>query len=148
MIIAGECYGAFEKYANLIEQNSNKANIHVFNRFIPDDEIAHYFSAADLCVMPYKSATQSGIHAISDHFEIPTLVTNVGGLPEYITDAETGVLVEDVSAQGISSGIKRFFTWKANTNFAANIRAKEQSISWQDFAGKIIDFAEDLSKEK
>ncbi len=146
LVIAGECYGSFEKYQEQINRNVNKERIVVFNQFIPDDKIADFFSTADLCVMPYKTATQSGIHAISDHFEIPTLVTNVGGLPEYITDGETGVLVNDVSPNGIKNGIERFFTLKATTDFAANLRAKKKSITWDEFAEKIIEFADQLKK--
>lgn len=146
LVIAGECYGSFDKYELLIANNKNKDRIFVFNEFIPDDKIVNFFSIADVCVLPYRSATQSGIHAISDHFEVPTLVTNVGGLSEYIEDGDTGVLVQEVNAKAISEGIRRFFDLKDQVDFSQNIRQKQQVMDWDGFATEIINFAESLKK--
>ncbi|MEF9930930.1 MAG: glycosyltransferase, partial [Bacteroidales bacterium] len=84
LIIAGEPYGSFEKYQKLIDSSPNKENIYVNTNYIKDSEVNKYFSAADVCVLPYRSATQSGISSISYHFEIPMITTNVGGLKETI----------------------------------------------------------------
>ncbi|MEG2848982.1 MAG: glycosyltransferase, partial [Bacteroidales bacterium] len=69
LIIAGEPYGSFEKYQKLIDSSPNKENIYVNTNYIKDSEVNKYFSAADVCVLPYRSATQSGISSISYHFE-------------------------------------------------------------------------------
>ena len=54
----------FEKYAEQIAVSGCADRIKVFNRYIDDEEVPLFFSAADICVLPYKSATQSGITAI------------------------------------------------------------------------------------
>lgn len=146
LIIAGECYGSFEKYQSLIDSNANKERIKVFNQFIPDDEIALYFSIADVCVLPYRSATQSGIHAISDHFEVPTIVTQVGGLPEYIEEGKTGVLALQPTEEAIGHSILTFFELLNNVDFAANIRAKDKSLTWDEFADQMVKFASTIKK--
>ncbi len=148
LIIAGECYGSFEGYQQQIETNPNHERIFVFNRFIPDDQIADFFSVADLCVLPYRTATQSGIHAISDHFETPTLVTNVGGLPEYITPDFTGVLVDEVNSNAISEGILHFFELAKTVDFQQNIREKNATIDWTTFASEIVHFAQEIKDKK
>ena len=63
LIIAGEPYGSFDKYLELIESSHLKENISVNTNYIPDNLVNQYFSAADVCVLPYRSATQSGISA-------------------------------------------------------------------------------------
>jgi Glycosyltransferase len=60
------------------------------NRFIPQQEIPLYFAAADLVVQPDRSATQSGITPLAVRYERPVVVTNVGGLPEYVRPGQTG----------------------------------------------------------
>ena len=80
LIIAGEPYGSFDKYQKIIDSLPNKENIYINTNYIKDNEVNRYFSVADVCVLPYRSATQSGISAVSYHFEVPMITTNVGGL--------------------------------------------------------------------
>ncbi|MBT5147775.1 MAG: glycosyltransferase, partial [Flavobacteriales bacterium] len=39
LIIAGECYGSWGKYEKIINVSKAKSRIHVFNRFIPDEQL-------------------------------------------------------------------------------------------------------------
>ena len=64
-------------------------------RYINDDEVPLFFSAADVTVLPYKSATQSGIAQIAMYYELPLIVTQKGGLPELIEHGKTGLLLEN-----------------------------------------------------
>ncbi len=93
LVIAGEAYGSFDKYDDYISKNPNRQNIHKFIKYIADNEVNTYFSAADVCILPYKEATQSGITGISYHFETPMIATDVGGLQEFIRHNKTGLIV-------------------------------------------------------
>jgi glycosyltransferase involved in cell wall biosynthesis len=95
LIIAGECYGSFEKYQTQIDILNLKDKIIILNNFIPDEDVSLYFSVSDLCILPYKSATQSGITAVANHFEVPIIASNVGGLAESVIDLETGLIVNN-----------------------------------------------------
>ncbi|MDP2113680.1 MAG: glycosyltransferase, partial [Bacteroidota bacterium] len=86
LLIAGEYYSSPEPYLELIKKNNLADLIELRTDFIPDEEVNLYFSAADMVVQPYKSATQSGVTQIGYHFNKPMLVTNVGGLAEIIPD--------------------------------------------------------------
>ena len=77
--MAGEFYEDEKPYLELVDSLKLK-NVHMHTQFIPNDEVANYFSAADLVVQPYKTATQSGVSQVAYHFELPMVVTNVGGL--------------------------------------------------------------------
>src|SRR5690606_7202716 len=81
LIVAGEFYDERAAYDEII-QTRKLNNVIMMTDFIPDSKVLYYFSAADLVVQPYRSATQSGITQVAYHFEKPMIVTNVGGLPE------------------------------------------------------------------
>src|SRR5690606_639305 len=59
LIIAGEPYEDFGFYQQIIDAHNLEKRVHIFSDYIADDQVKTFFSAADLCVLPYRSATQS-----------------------------------------------------------------------------------------
>ncbi|MES2627336.1 MAG: glycosyltransferase [Bacteroidota bacterium] len=141
LVLAGESYGDFTKYSDQITQLGVDHRITRLTRYIPDQEVALLFSAADACILPYKSATQSGVTAIALHFEIPLIVTNVGGLKELVFHEKTGLLVEQPTAEHIVKQIHNFYDNHQHTDFASNIRELKEALSWGTFADKLVEFA-------
>ena len=141
LIIAGEPYGSFEPYQKIIDRLSGKERIVKVLKYIKDSEVSDYFSAADLAVLPYRSATQSGISSVSYHFEVPMIVTDVGGLKETIGDRGTGLVSEHGTPEAIASEIERYF---ADPQIAEdcimNIRSEKERLSWSGFADRLIGF--------
>ena len=146
LILAGESYSSFDKYTQLIEQFGVKDKITVINRYIPDHEVTQLFSAADVCVLSYKSATQSGVTAIALHFEIPLIVTNVGGLNELVFHEKTGLLIQEPRVDLIVEQVHNFFNNHMQTDFGSNIRQLKEELSWDRFAEKLIDFSKGLKR--
>lgn len=104
LVIAGESYGPFDKYQKQINQSTARERITVLNRYVGDDEVPLLFSATDILVLPYKSATQSGVIPVAYHFEIPVVATGVGGLKEAIETSGTGIVCIP-EAGSLTSGI-------------------------------------------
>lgn len=146
LIVAGEVYGSFDDYQQQIDKSGYSDKIHLFNRYISDDEVTAFFSAADVCVLPYKSATQSGITAISYHFETPIIATNVGGLKETIVDGETGIIVENPNSSEVAMAINRFFTESDKSHFTAKIQEFKRQNSWETFMDEVLKFSESIVK--
>ena len=96
LIIAGEYYEDAEPYEKLIQKYDLENRIVRATDFIPNSQVATYFSAADLIVQPYKHATQSGVSQIAYHFDKPMLVTDVGGLAELIPDGKVGYVTQPI----------------------------------------------------
>ena len=145
LIIAGEPYGSFEKYQKLIDELPGKERIRMELKYLRDSEVSKYFSAADIAVLPYRSATQSGISSVAYHFETPMIVTEVGGLKETIGDAGTGLVSPEISPEAICKEILRFFSNPAiNSHCIENIRKEKERLSWNRFADRLIEFAEQL----
>ncbi|GHT01579.1 glycosyl transferase [Bacteroidia bacterium] len=136
LIIAGEAYGSFDKYQKQMDQSTAKARIKVMNRYIGDMDIPIIFSAADVLMLPYKSATQSGVLPVAYHFEVPVVATDVGGLKAAIATAGTGIVCRP-TAQSLADSIQEFFhTDKAS--FLEAIRQEKKNLSWERFAQLLI----------
>lgn len=144
LLVAGECYGPFEKYEQLIKELALESRITLCTRYIEDREVSAFFSAADVCVLPYKSATQSGITAIAHHFNIPLIATDVGGLKETIIDGKSGLIVAQPEPEMLRSTILSYFENNMKIAMAAFIAAQKTDHSWENFAQKIVEFSESL----
>lgn len=145
LIIAGEPYGSFEKYQKIIDSLPGKDRVFMDLKYIKDSEVADYFSAADVAVLPYRSATQSGISSVSYHFEVPMIVTAVGGLKETIGDRGTGLVAEECTPEAIYEEILKFFEDpRINEECIKNIRDEKERLSWKTFARKLTEFIGEL----
>jgi D-inositol-3-phosphate glycosyltransferase len=138
LIVAGEFYGDASPYHQLIEKSGNSESIILRTDYIADDEVKYYFSAADLVVQPYKSATQSGISQLAYHFEKPMVVTNVGGLPEIVHHGQTGYVVA-VNQQPIADAIIDFFAGNKGVQFAPYLKEEKKKYSWESLAKGILE---------
>jgi len=127
LIVAGEYYGNKKKYLDIITKYNLKDKVMLFTEYIPNEEVAIYFSVADLVVQPYKSATQSGVTQIAFHFEKPMIVTDVGGLKEIVIDKEVGFVVEPIPTE-IAKAINRFYD--SEINFKHFIKEHKKKYSW------------------
>ncbi|MBP5566605.1 MAG: glycosyltransferase [Bacteroidales bacterium] len=145
LIIAGECYGPFDKYQAIIDASPAKDRIHLFRKYIDDSEVKVYFSAADVTVLPYRSATQSGVSSASYHFEVPMIVTAVGGLKETIGDTGTGLVADKPSPAAVAGKITEFFGDDSiRRNCVESIRRESERLSWKRFSEELLNFAAEL----
>ena len=136
LLIAGEFYASREKYVEIIERLQLSNNIILHDHFIPDSEVANYFSAADCVVLPYKTATQSGVTQIAYNFRTPIIVTNVGGLKEIVPDGVVGYVV-DSSVDGVLNGLERIYEAGRLEEFTRNMEHERKRFSWATMCDKI-----------
>ncbi len=136
LLIAGEFYASREKYVEMIERLQLSNDIILHDHFIPDSEVANYFSAADCVVLPYKTATQSGVTQIAYNFRTPIIVTNVGGLKEIVPDGVVGYVV-DSSVDGVLNGLERIYEAGRLEEFTHNMEHERKRFSWATMCDKI-----------
>ncbi|MEO8066978.1 MAG: glycosyltransferase [Flavobacteriales bacterium] len=144
LVIAGEPYGDFAPYQKMIDVHPLRHRITAHARYIADTEVPAFFSAADCLVLPYKSATQSGITAIAFHFGVPVIATDVGGLAEIVEHERTGLIVPKPDATAIAEGIKLYFTGDRSQRLRGNFAQVKQELSWDRFSEGLVKFAETL----
>ncbi len=140
-IIAGEFYDDREPYLAKIRAHALAPHLILADRFIPDDEVNLYFSAADVVVLPYLSATQSGIVSIALHYDLPCIVTDVGGLPEVVHHQKTGLVVPPDDPPALAQAMVEFFEKIDRQAMARHIALEKKRYSWETFIGAIGELA-------
>jgi glycosyltransferase involved in cell wall biosynthesis len=141
LLIAGEVYGDKNKYLKQIAQIS-EGRILFHDRFISDDEVSNYFSAADCCVLPYKAGTQSGIQAIAASFNLPVLVSTNGGLHEQINEGQNGFILDHLNEEAVANKIENVFSGgKLQIVEEFLLRQNDaQKDEWSEFADQFLNF--------
>ncbi len=142
LIIAGEYYVEQNYYDEIIRELNIREHLVFRNDFIPDNEVAHYFNAADMVVQPYKTATQSGVTQIAYHFNKPMLVTDVGGLAEIVPNEKVGY-VTPIDVSKISDALVNFYEKNRKNFFAKNASEIKKQYSWK----RMIENIENIYKE-
>jgi glycosyltransferase involved in cell wall biosynthesis len=144
LVVAGEFYDEPAAYHRLINELGIENKVKLMADFIPSDQVRFYFSAADLVVQPYRNATQSGVTPLAYHFDKPMVVTNVGGLPDYVENEKTGLIAEPEPAS-LAQAINRFFEFGAD-RFSAQICEKKKELSWPVFIDQLLQLFYRLKK--
>lgn len=137
LLVAGEYYSSPEPYLELIKKNKLEDLVELRTDFIADEEVNLYFSASDMVVQPYKSATQSGVTQIGYHFNKSMLVTNVGGLSEIIPHGKIGYVVAP-DPQSIADALVDFYSYDRRAEFEANIAEEKKKFSWSNMVNTFI----------
>jgi glycosyltransferase involved in cell wall biosynthesis len=137
LIVAGEFYETEEKYQKIIKE-LNLKNIIIHNEFIGDDKVPYFFSVSNLVVLPYKSATQSGVSQLAMHYNKPMLATNVGGLSECITHEKDGYIASADYRQLSRYIIEYFSNDKNEDEMSKALSLKKKDYSWNSFTDEIL----------
>jgi len=137
VLIAGEFYEDRKPFDEQVARLSLKEMLILRTDFIPDNEVRNFFCAADVVIQPYRNATQSGVTPLAYHFEIPMIVTNVGGLPALVPDGVVG-LVAEPNAAAIAEKIMEYFT-KDEQIFINNLKEEKKKFSWEKLVNAITE---------
>ncbi len=106
LVIAGKVWeNNFTDYQKIIEENNLQDYCLLHTNFIPQEDVAHYYCASDLVVLPYKKIYQSGVLMMTLSFEKPVLTSNLPPLKEVIKDNENGFLFESENSSSLAEKI-------------------------------------------
>ena len=140
LLIAGDFGGSRAEYDALIASLGIADLLSITDGHIPICEVEKFFAASDLVVLPYESATQSGVIQVAYSFDKPVLATRVGGLPDVVFDRETGYLTEPKRPDLIADAIKDFFDNNRAEDLAAGIEREKYRYSWERMENVILGF--------
>ncbi len=138
LIIAGEFYESEAPYRKIVRESGLEDDVIFFNRFINDDEVKLFFSSADLVVQPYKSATQSGVTQIGYQFDVPMLVTDVGGLKEIVPHEKCGYVVKP-DPEEIADSIIDYLENNRKSAFTECVKKEKEKFSWNKMTDSITE---------
>jgi len=144
LLVVGEFWKDKIDYLSLIKALGLEKNVIIVDDYILNEEVGDYFSAADLVVQPYTSATGSGVVQTAFGFSKPVLATRVGCLPEVIDHGETGFLVEPKDSHGLAKAVDQYFNQTDREAMKDKIKKENYRFSW----GKMVEVIDELLKKE
>jgi glycosyltransferase involved in cell wall biosynthesis len=141
LVVAGEFYSGREETYRLVEELELREHVHLVDAYVPNDQVGIYLSAADVVVLPYRSATQSGIVQVAYQLERPVIATDVGGLSEMIRDGETGLLVPPGDVEALEAAVIRFLREGMGPAMEERVREEKKRFSWDRMAEAVEELA-------
>lgn len=141
LIVAGEFYTDPRPYTEQIERLGLGEDVILHNWFVPDEQVPLYFSLADALVLPYRTATQSGVTQIAYNFDVPMIATDVGGLGEIIIHERTGLMCAP-TVDGIASALERFWREELRPSMVAAMPEEKKRFSWERATEALLTAAE------
>ncbi|MBW9220859.1 glycosyltransferase family 4 protein, partial [Methanothermococcus sp. SCGC AD-155-M21] len=144
LLIVGEFWDSKEGYISEVKRLNIENNVRIIDKYIPDEKVGIYFSGADVVILPYISATQSGVVQIAYAFDKPVITTNVGGLPDVVEDHKTGFIVESKNPEKLAETVIKYFNENRREEFKRNIVETEWKFSWE----RLVEVIESITNKK
>lgn len=129
LLIVGEFYDPLEKYERLIAEYKIEGHVRIDNRYVRNEEVPGIFREADVLVLPYVHASQSGVARIAISNALPIIASNVGGLSEAVQENVTGLLVPPRDPKALADRLVDYFTGGLGPSFSQNIRRGISELS-------------------
>lgn len=144
LLVVGEFWDNRDAFADQVRQLGLQEAVRFVDRYVPNEEVGLYFSAADLVVLPYVSGTASGVVQMAYGLDKPVVATRVGALAEVVDDGVTGFLTTPGQPRELADAIVRFFAEDKGDEFVDNIRRRKERFSWE----RLVDIIEDVAAEE
>ena len=107
LVIAGKMWGQdFATYQSQIDRLGLGGHCVAHVRYVADDEVAAYYAAADLVVLPYRKIYQSGVILMAMSYGKPVLASDLEGMKEVIEDGVTGFLFRADDASDLAKRLQ------------------------------------------
>jgi glycosyltransferase involved in cell wall biosynthesis len=146
LLVAGEFYEGESRYRRLVDDLGLGDAVRFCSNYIPEEEVPLYFSACDVTVLPYRSATQSGIVQVAYHLDTPVICTDVGGLAEVVPDGGSGFVVPPEDIDALAEAVIRYYAEDWEERLRAGVREQKQRYGWAPLVTAIEELA--AAKEK
>lgn len=132
LLVVGEIWGSAETYTKRIRDLGIESRVKFVDRYVSNEEVAMFFAAADLAVLPYREATGSGVLQLALGLGVPVVATRTGGMAESVSDGVTGLLVNPRDVDALSRAIVRFFREEQAASFRVAIERTQTQFGWDN----------------
>ena len=149
LLIAGKTHTLVDRYRALIEEVGVTGSVRTDFAFIPTEQVPLYFGAADVVVLPYLEASQSGVLLAAYRFGRPVIVTDTGGLSDTVEHCGNGLVVDPGNESALTGAMVELLS---NRMRAREMGARSQEIGlerhdWRVIARQTMAVYEELEGE-
>ena len=145
LVAAGEFYEDPAPYRALAAAAGGAPGVRLLEGYLADDEVEALFKAADVVVLPYRSATQSGVTHVAYALGVPVIITDVGGLGETVEAERTGLVVPPGDPGALADQVVRFFAEGLGPQLRAGVEAIRAAHGWDILADHVVALGDQLA---
>ncbi|TCD15136.1 glycosyltransferase [Oricola cellulosilytica] len=135
--IAGEFWSGLRETEDLVAKLDLNEKVEIVPRYVSDEVAAELFHRSDAVLLPYRSATGSGVAALAQWYGRPVIASNLPGLSDVVVDGETGWLFEAGNDEHLADLLREKITSLAAGELRPNIQSSLQKYSWQSMADEL-----------
>ena len=144
LLIAGEFYYGEKMFRKRINSLGIGEHVKIYAEFVSGERMPLFFSAADVVVLPYREASQSGVVQQAYGFGRPVIVSRKGGLPEAVREGNTGTVFDALDPKVLAERICDFLSSIERIPYGENVERYALELSWEAFADKLEVFMEEV----
>lgn len=136
LLIAGEFYEPQNEYEEQIRPEFMD-RVQIKNYFLSDKEAAEILTLSDILILPYKSATQSGVLADAIAYGLPAIATNEPGFNDFIENDRSGIIMKTRTSEELAQILLqiKFSDLEIFRNNLENVKSK---FSWLQFGEELF----------
>ncbi len=134
LLVAGDFYEDPAPFRRQAEAAGGDAAVRLMEGYLADDRVEALFRAADVVVLPYRTATQSGVTHVAYALGVPVITTDVGGLAETVSTETTGFVVPPENPEALAAAVVRFFAEGWAARMRPHLEAQRREQSWEALA--------------
>ena len=123
-VIAGNPFG---NYRPNYDEVKNMPNLNIIQKHLSNSELVEIMQDSKLIVCPYLDASQSGVIMTAIALNRPVLVTEAGGLKEYVDEGKNG-LISKIDTQDLATKMIEF----SSDNVFEKMNSEMASVQFQD----------------
>jgi glycosyltransferase involved in cell wall biosynthesis len=135
LLVAGEFWEDKHPYLEMVEQLGIEGSVIIEDRYIPNEEVPLYFSAADMLLAPYKCRTDSGVAQLAQGFGMPYITTSTGAARQSGQEMAASVPPDDNDA--LAQAIVRFIAAERVNIRSVNARGQDSALAWKQLVTAI-----------
>ncbi len=143
LLIAGKVRPDYKEEFDDLINGMSSPNIRYFSGYQDDIMTEKFFKSANLTVLPYSEASQSGVLFLSYAFGVPVIAPDIGGFPDDIIAYKTGLLFAKGDKKSLYNSISDYLNkFINNTDFSKEFIKENafQNYSWKNSCKKLVNF--------
>lgn len=141
LTIAGEWWEEDPKLRISLADGIRRNKVEAVKRYLSEQETAEYVERADVLVLPYRSATGSGVIPLAYHYGKPVIASRIGGIPEVVIDGVSGRLFEPEDPYALAEVIREFLHTSPG-EMEKGVRTAAERMTWHSLAECILNMAD------
>jgi glycosyltransferase involved in cell wall biosynthesis len=137
LVVAGEFWDDKLPYLEMIEQLHIGDSVVIVDRYIGNEEVGVYFSAADVVVAPYRRGTGSGAVQLAHGFGTPVIATEVCVGDPYLVMEAGGLVIPPEGPKALAEATLRFFQKQGQIRVGSPTVQNKERVSWHSLVSRI-----------